>query len=218
MTVASSELNISSATGNGSADEFDYDFTITAEADLRVYTITTAGVKALLALTTDYTVADVGVAGGGSITLVAGALASGTVIYLEDNVARSQDTSYGTAASFLGTAHEVSLDLLTRLVRRLLYRVGSFVKANITTAAVVQAQHGALTILTVVNGATGQYTITLAAAITDADEVAIVHVTPITKGYSATASWSSDTVLVVEIDNDGTDANSGFMVSVEELA
>ncbi len=118
MTIPASELGITRHTGNGVAFVFDYGFKITHKNDLLVRVESTTGSVVTYTVDVDYTVSGVGDDGGGSITLTAGALTSGYVIAIEDNIAVSQTTPYKNQASFLGSRHENSFDKLTRMVRK----------------------------------------------------------------------------------------------------
>jgi microcystin-dependent protein len=118
MTVPSGEVGITYGTGNGVADTFDYEFKITSQEDLKVTTTNTSGVDTVLTLTTDYTVTGVGDDGGGSITLVAGALTEQYVITIEDNVEISQLTPFGSQSAFDSSLHEDAIDKNTRIARK----------------------------------------------------------------------------------------------------
>ena len=86
MTIPAGQSGVTYHTGNGTASTFDYEFKITAEADLKVTQTDTNKIDTLLVLGTDYTVSGVGNNAGGAITLVAGPLASGYTLTIEDNV------------------------------------------------------------------------------------------------------------------------------------
>ena len=120
MTIPAGEVSYSQWTGNGVADTFDYDFKISAESHLKVTTTDLGGADTVLVLSSDYTVSGVGDDGGGSITLVAGALTSGFTILLEDNVPASQEVPFGNQSSFSGSLHETAFDKVTRIARKVL--------------------------------------------------------------------------------------------------
>lgn len=125
MTIQSAQTVITTHVGNGIADTFDYEFVITAAADLRVVEIDLDGVETEYVLDTDYTVAGVNEPGGGSITLLAGALTSGFSLVIADNVAISQDTRFTNQSAFYGHIHEQAFDKMTRLIKRMFYRLGN---------------------------------------------------------------------------------------------
>ncbi len=136
MTIPAGELSISQYVGNGVADTFDYDFRIADESELTVTTTTDLGGDTVLILNTDYTVTGVGVDGGGSITLTAGALPTDYLIAIEDTVPISQLTPFGNQSSFFGSQHESALDKVTRLVRRYLGDFGRSLKIGSTVQGV----------------------------------------------------------------------------------
>ena len=128
MTIPAGQSGVTYHTGNGTASTFDYEFKITAEADLKVTQTDTAGVDTVLVLNTDYTVTGVGNNAGGSITLVAGALASNYTLAIEDNVEVSQLTPFGNQSAFYANLHEDSYDKNTRIARKAIYEVDRSIK------------------------------------------------------------------------------------------
>lgn len=68
--------------GDGTVATYAFTFRIFTTADLQVWKRTAAGVLSQLTLTTDYTVTGAGVLAGGTITLVAGVLASLDVLVI----------------------------------------------------------------------------------------------------------------------------------------
>lgn len=120
MTIPAGDTTIDTHVGNDVADTFDYNFKISDQGDLKITkTEDATGVDTVLVLTTDYTVTGVGNDNGGNITLVAGALASGYTLTIEDNVALSQLAQFGNQSAFFGQNHEDAIDKLTRLCKRL---------------------------------------------------------------------------------------------------
>ena len=128
MTIPAGQSGVTYHTGNGTASTFDYEFKITAEADLKVTQTDTAGVDTVLVLNTDYTVTGVGNNAGGSITLVAGALASNYTLAIEDDVEVSQLTPFGNQSAFYANLHEDSYDKNTRIARKAIYEVDRSIK------------------------------------------------------------------------------------------
>lgn len=135
MTIPARETAITNHVGNGSASTFDYEFKISAETDLVVTQTDLAGVSTVLTLTTDYTVTGVGADAGGNITLVAGALASGYQLSIEDDVEISQLTPYGNQSAFFAQNHENSFDKVTRIGRKALTQVARAIQVGPTVTA-----------------------------------------------------------------------------------
>ena len=111
MAVSSTTSKVSYA-GNGSTTVFAYTFKIFAEADLRVFIRDAAGTEKLKTLTTDYTVSNVGVEGGGNVTFGT-APASGETVVIQRVVALTQGTDYVENDPFPAESHENALDRLT---------------------------------------------------------------------------------------------------------
>lgn len=105
-----------SYTGTGSVATYDYTFRITAAADLLVTTADTDGVETTLTYPADYSVAGVGNADGGTITLTAGNLASGYAIVIRDDPEQKQETDLRNQVSFFAEVHEDAFDYVTRLL------------------------------------------------------------------------------------------------------
>lgn len=76
----SNTTNVVRYTGNNTTPTYSYTFKIFDEGDLLVTSMNTSNVETVLTLTTDYTVSGEGEAAGGSITLVAGNLATGYIL------------------------------------------------------------------------------------------------------------------------------------------
>jgi hypothetical protein len=127
MTVSINDTLSGPYAGNNVTDTFEYNFKIEDKSELLVYT--TAGESfTYLAVDTDYTVTGVGEEPGGSITLTAGALATGSNLYVESDYNITQETPFASQGSFFPLKHERALDKLTRIAlqlkRNLLDRVG----------------------------------------------------------------------------------------------
>ncbi len=113
MTV-SSTTSRNEYNGNAATTDFAYTFRILDEDHVSVYVD-----DVLQTITTDYTVSDVGVSGGGTISFVA-APAAGTanVIFLR-NVPLTQETDYVENDPFPAESHEDALDKLTMVAQQL---------------------------------------------------------------------------------------------------
>jgi hypothetical protein len=122
MTV-SSTTRIASFAGNGSASIFAFAFMVFAPADVVVIeTNNTTGVESLMALSTDYTVAlnfNQAVYPGGTVTLTAGALATGITLIVTSAVPETQGTDLTNSGGFYPEVLTTSLDRLTVLVQQL---------------------------------------------------------------------------------------------------
>lgn len=113
MTVATTNITSGPYTGTGAGDEFSYDFRVDDKTQLSVWETTDLGVKALLTVDTDYTVAGVGVDGGGILTRVAGNLPTDYIWYIRSNYADTQDTAFDSQGGFFPDVHEAAFDKLT---------------------------------------------------------------------------------------------------------
>lgn len=108
----SSTVNRVDYVGNGVASSFAYTFRAQSASDLRVTRTLVAApqTETLLALTVDYTVSGVGAAGGGSVTLVAGALAATHKLTIARRVPLTQLTDIRNQGEFLPDVHEDTFD------------------------------------------------------------------------------------------------------------
>ena len=113
MTVATTNITSGPYTGTGSGSTFSYDFRVDDKTQLSVWETTDAGVKTLLTVDSDYTVAGVGVDGGGIITRLAGNLPTDYIWYIRSNYADTQSTAFASQGGFLPSVHEAALDKRT---------------------------------------------------------------------------------------------------------
>lgn len=106
--------------GNNTTAIFSYNFKIFKNTELKVFKKDIlSGAETLLALTTDYTVAGVGVGLGGTITLVAGNLPTGETLTIKRNVALDQKTDIRNQGEFFPEIHENAFDKLTMISQQL---------------------------------------------------------------------------------------------------
>jgi len=112
MTVSTSN-NRNSYTASGGQTVFPYTFKVFLSTDILVYQ---NGV--LKTLATHYTVSNVGVDGGGNVTLVTGATAGDKIILLR-SISFTQGTVYPNNDKFPARSHENALDRLTMLCQQL---------------------------------------------------------------------------------------------------
>lgn len=108
MTVNTSNKRIEYS-GNGSTTVFAYNFRILDETHLEVILVNSSGVESVQTLTTHYTVAGAGDAGGGDVTMVA-APASGESLVLRRKMPFTQDIDYVSGDPFPAETHERGID------------------------------------------------------------------------------------------------------------
>lgn len=111
MTISSETSKSGPYLGNGSTKIFDYQFKIVDETHLTVIKRDTSGVESTLILNTDYTVADVGQASGGQITLDV-APAVGETITILRNVPFTQETDLENQGAYYAETVEAAFDLM----------------------------------------------------------------------------------------------------------
>lgn len=118
MTV--NTLNITSGpfAGNDVADAFAYTFRIEDKTEVTVFETDDNDVQTTLVVDTDYTVAGIGVDGGGTITRVAGALPTGFEWFIRSNFIKTQLTDLDSQGGFFPDVHEKALDKLTFLIQQ----------------------------------------------------------------------------------------------------
>lgn len=119
MTVNTTQITSGPYPGNDIADTFDYDFRIEDKTQLIVYETDDLGVETTLTVDTDYTVAGLGVDGGGVITRTAGALPTGSSWYIRSNYSETQLTAFASQGGFLPAVHEAAMDKLTFLIQQI---------------------------------------------------------------------------------------------------
>lgn len=92
--------------------EFVYSFRIFNKNDLEVYKANTATSEAVLqTISTDYTVAGVGLDDGGTVTLTAGAT-SGNIITIIRNIVNARETDYQQSGNFAADTVDLDFDRL----------------------------------------------------------------------------------------------------------
>jgi len=104
---------------------FPYTFRILAQAHLLVILTTAAGVETELELTTNYTVSDVGAAGGGNVTTCGdnSPYTTGDTITIIRDVPLTQLIDYVENDSFPAESHEKGLDLATMILQEFAERL-----------------------------------------------------------------------------------------------
>lgn len=122
MTISAGEDLVSGPyAGNGVATIFDYGFKIYAESELEVIRKNADLTRTPLVLAVDYSVQNVGTAGGGTITLTSGAvLPTGASMTIEPAITPSQDRQFSAQSSLTLLELEQALDKLTSLTRQII--------------------------------------------------------------------------------------------------
>jgi hypothetical protein len=121
MTVASTTRAAGPFNCNGSLVDFDFDFKVFSEDDVRVVLTDDDGVESVLTLTNDYTVAlnaDQENNPGGTVTTGA-TYAAGNTITIDGALAYEQQTELTNRGGFFPKVIERSLDRLTILTQQL---------------------------------------------------------------------------------------------------
>lgn len=116
MTIQNQNRRVSYL-GDGSTTVFSYTFRIQAEGDITVVLQSSAGVDTVQTITTNYTVAGVGDAGGGSITMLT-APASGETLSIFIDPDLTQLTDYSNGGEFQAQSHEDALDKTVNIDKR----------------------------------------------------------------------------------------------------
>jgi hypothetical protein len=122
MTISSNTRQAGPFTGTGSASTFAFSFKVFSEADLVVIKTTTAtGTDSTLTITTDYTVdlnENQNTSPGGSITLVAGNLASGYKLTITSDIDNQQPIDLTNQGGFYPSVINDALDRVTIQVQQ----------------------------------------------------------------------------------------------------
>jgi hypothetical protein len=133
MTISSTTRVAGPFTGNGTASAFPFAWKVFAAADLDVVRRNvTSGTDTVLVLNTDYTVTLNGNQNtnpGGTVTLVAGPLASGFTLTLTSDLANLQPTDLTNQGGFYPEVINDSLDRATIQIQQLAGEVSRSVRA-----------------------------------------------------------------------------------------
>ena len=137
MTISSITRKAGPYIGNGTASVFPFAFKVFQASDVEVVRLTVAtNVETTLALTTDYTVSlnqDQDSNPGGSITLVAGALATGYNLVITSDVENLQPTDLTNQGGFYPDVINDALDRATIQIQQLQLGVDRSAKLPITS-------------------------------------------------------------------------------------
>lgn len=121
MTISSSNRKAGPFTGTGSLDTYSFTFKVFAASDLLVVRTDLSSVQTNLVLTTDYTVslnANQDSNPGGSVTLVAGNLASGYLLTITSSIPALQAVDFTNQGGFYPNVLNTALDKLTILMQQ----------------------------------------------------------------------------------------------------
>ena len=123
MTISSTTRIAGPFIGNGTASAFPFTFKVFAATDLDVIKLTVStGTESTLVLTTDYTVSlngDQNSNPGGTVTLTAGALASGFTLTITSDIANLQPTDLTNQGGFYPEVITDSLDRATIQIQQI---------------------------------------------------------------------------------------------------
>ena len=134
MTVNTSIIVSGPYAGNDIADEFNYEWRVSDKTQVKVIEADDAtGVETILTVDTDYTVSGINVEGGGSVTRVAGALASGTTWYVVSDFDYTQTTDFANQGGFFPAVHESAVDKLTMLIQQLQEEIGRSMRIPVSS-------------------------------------------------------------------------------------
>jgi hypothetical protein len=135
MTISSTTRVAGPFTGNGTASAFPFAWKVFAAADLDVVRRNvTSGTDTVLVLNTDYAVTLNGNQNtnpGGTVTLVAGALASGFTLTLTSDLANLQPTDLTNQGGFYPEVINDSLDRATIQIQQLAGEVSRSIRAPV---------------------------------------------------------------------------------------
>jgi parallel beta-helix repeat protein len=136
LTISSTTRIAGPFVGTGSASVFPFTFKVFAASDLDVIRLNSStGVETTLVLTTDYTVTLNGNQNtnpGGSVTLVAGALASGFTLTITSDISNLQPTDLTNQGGFYPEVITDSLDRATIQIQQMSEDIGRSLKGPIS--------------------------------------------------------------------------------------
>jgi hypothetical protein len=138
MTISSTNRKAGPYIGNGTTTVFPFYFKVFTAADVEVVRLTVAtNVETILTLTTNYTVTlntDQNANPGGSITLVAGALAAGFNLVITSDIGNLQPTDLTNQGGFYPDVINDALDRATIQIQQLQESVDRAALLPITSA------------------------------------------------------------------------------------
>ena len=129
MTLSTTTVK-NSYSGNGSTTAFTYNFAINSTSELVVIIRSSTGTETVKSITTHYTVADAGAAGG-TVTM-GSAPASGETLVLIRDTSLTQETDYVANDPFPAETHEAALDKLQMQIQEVQEEVDRSLKISRT--------------------------------------------------------------------------------------
>ena len=129
MTLSTTTVK-NSYSGNGSTTAFTYNFAINSTSELVVIIRSSTGTETVKSITTHYTVADAGAAGG-TVTM-GSAPASGETLVLIRDTSLTQETDYVANDPFPAETHESALDKLQMQIQEVQEEVDRSLKISRT--------------------------------------------------------------------------------------
>lgn len=140
MTVNTTNITSGPYDGNGIADTFSYTFKVEDKTQLSVYETDDNGVETLLTVDTHYTVAGIGVDGGGTITRTAGPLPTNYKWFIRSNYQETQLTAFSSQGAFFPELHENAMDKLTFLIQQILDTNGRSIRISDTETPLISTE------------------------------------------------------------------------------
>jgi hypothetical protein len=148
MTISSTTRIAGPFVGNGTASAFPFTFKVFAAGDLDVVRLNSStGVETTLVLTTDYTVAlniDQDSNPGGTVTLVAGPLATGFTLTITSDIANLQPTDLTNQGGFYPEVITDSFDRATIQIQQMAGEVSRSIKVPLSDSTFDMELPGAL--------------------------------------------------------------------------
>lgn len=137
-TVTNTQSNVAYV-GTGDLSVYSYPFRIFQATDLVLSEGSTVGLT-ILSLNTDYTVSGAGNYPGGSVSLLAGPLASGVTLNIYRIESLTQQTSFRNQGAFFPARHEDAYDKLTMITQQLQNQITQFqIEASLTPLPIYTA-------------------------------------------------------------------------------
>ena len=131
MTLSTTTVK-NSYSGNGSTTAFNYSFGINSTTELKVIIRSSLGTATTKTITTHYTVADAGAAGG-TVTFTSGNTpASGETVVLLRDTDLTQETDYVANDPFPAETHEDALDKMQMQIQEIQEEVDRSIKLSRT--------------------------------------------------------------------------------------
>ena len=131
MTLSTTTVK-NSYSGNGSTTAFNYSFGINSTTELKVIIRSSLGTETTKTITTHYTVADAGAAGG-TVTFTSGNTpASGETVVLIRDTDLTQETDYVANDPFPAETHEDALDKMQMQIQEIQEEVDRTIKLSRT--------------------------------------------------------------------------------------